>query len=485
MQRAKDFEQILRENFGLSEFRGEQRKIIERVMAGADSLVLMPTGMGKSLCYQLPALCLPGLTLVVSPLIALMEDQVSKAQKVGISATFLASTLSSEERAKRLNDVLQKKFKLLYVTPERLQKPEFLSAIAALEISCLAVDEAHCISLWGHDFRPDYAKIGRFREIIGSPPTLALTATATTQVQKDIVESLALRDHQLFAAGVARENLQLFVHEVVGDDEKIRGLMGLRHQAPGPAIIYFSLIRTLEKFSYELTRLGVSHCVYHGQMKGDQRTKNQRNFIEGRSDLILATPAFGLGVDKKDVRLLVHIEIPASIEAYYQEYGRAGRDGEPSQCHLFLDQDDVSIQMDFLKWGNPEPSFIRRIYEMIEGSSIRLKSEGVEYLRDQMNFYNRRDYRVEAALNILERWECLVKDRSKLGFAPQRPPSNEELDLASYEIRIKAQNSKLLQMLQLAQMTQGCRPQSVYSYFGYQTGPCGRCDLCQKLGVKI
>lgn len=482
MQRVSDREALiaglLKDRFGFSEFRGEQKSIIEKILQGESALVLMPTGMGKSLCYQLPALALPGVTVVISPLIALMQDQVDKAQNLGILATYLASTLSREEREERYRLIQEKKFKLVYVTPERFRKSEFLESIKNLEISLLAVDEAHCISLWGHDFRPDYSKLGRLRENLGNPPTLALTATATSQVQKDILESLNLLGSSIFSAGVERKNLSLNVHEVVGDDEKIRGIVGLRHKNPGPTIVYFSLISTLQRFSSELARLNLRHTIYHGQLKGDERKRNQRLFLDGKSDLILATPAFGLGIDKKDIRLLIHIEMPASIEAYYQEYGRAGRDGLSSECHLFLDEDDVSIQIDFLKWGNPDPGFLKRVYEIVEENSLRLQSEGVDLIREQMNFYNRRDFRAEAALNILERMGCLEKVDSKLGFKAVRAPMVEELDQKEYDLRMKAQNSKLLQMLQLAQMKSGCRAQNVYQYFGHESKPCGICDLC-------
>lgn len=451
--------------FGHTQFRADQEAVILRVLSGQSALVLMPTGMGKSICYQLPSLFFNGLTVVISPLIALMQDQVDKAEAHGLRATYLSSTLTREQREERMQKTAQGAYQIIYVTPERFRKSEFLNSIKDLEISLLAVDEAHCISQWGHDFRPDYSRLGEFRQILGDPPTLALTATATRAVQADILNQLRLENAPTFKAGVERPNLVLQAHDVYGIDEKIRGMVGLRYSVPGPAIIYFSLIQTLYKVSGELARLGLRHEIYHGQLEPRDRVRAQRNFIQGDSDLILATPAFGLGVDKKDVRLLIHGEIPNSIEAYYQEIGRAGRDGNRSECHLFYDQDDVSIQMEFIKWANPDPSFILQVYRLIESGGPGLAGEGIDFLRAQLNFYNKRDFRVETAVNLLERWGCLRPHKSKLGYEAIQEPTDEQLDERVVQSRLKTQNEKLLEMLRLAQLPDQEKLPAIYQYF--------------------
>lgn len=468
----------LKENFGYSDFRGDQAAVLNSVLEGKSALVLMPTGMGKSLCYQLPALILEGLTVVISPLIALMQDQVDKAQGHGLRATYLASTLTRDERESRYRRIARGDYQIIYVTPERFRKKDFLEVISQRKIALLAVDEAHCISQWGHDFRPDYSRLGDFREILGNPLTLALTATATESVQKDILRQLRIENAPIFSSGIERPNLNLRVHEIYGTEEKVRGIVGLRHQMPGSSIVYFSLIQSLYKVSSEIARLGIRHLIYHGQLPAMERKRNQREFIDKDNQLILATPAFGLGVDKKDVRLLIHAETPNSIEAYYQEFGRAGRDGNESDCHLFYDQEDVSIQMEFIKWANPDPDFILQIYRLIEAGGPGLADEGIDFLRSQLNFYNKRDFRAETAVNILERWGCLKPDSSRLGFCAVEEPSEEQLDRKAIESRLKTQNQKLLDMVRLAQMEKGCRMQEIYQYFGHSSPVCGKCDLC-------
>lgn len=313
--------EILKNNFGYAEFRGEQESIIKRIVdEQKHSLVLMPTGSGKSLCYQIPALYFDNSTIVISPLIALMQDQVDVLRKKNISAAFINSTLSKQEREKRLNDFVAGKIKLLYVTPERFRKPDFIDQIKKVKIDLLAVDEAHCISEWGHDFRPDYSRIGEFRELISNPLTIALTATATHDVQIDIIKKLHLNKEEIkiFHQGIERPNLRLEAVDVFDDKEKLKEIISTLDKYDGCGIIYFSLIKTLEKFSEILADKGFIHGVYHGKLEDRQRKGMQRDFLNGKQKLILATNAFGMGIDKANIRFVIHVEVPSSIESYYQ-----------------------------------------------------------------------------------------------------------------------------------------------------------------------
>lgn len=474
-----NLQELLHKNFEFTSFRGQQELILTKVWANQDLLALMPTGMGKSLCFQFPAKVRDGLVVVISPLIALMQDQVFKAQELGIPATFLSSTLTREERESRQARLQQGDFKLLYVTPERFRKPEFIQAIQGRQIQLLAIDEAHCISQWGHDFRPDYSRVGEFRKILGNPPTLALTATATPEVQKDILAKLDIPQADVVAGGLERPNLALHVHDVYGLDEKIRLLVGLRHQQGGAAIIYCSLIQTLKKISSALQRLGMQHLAYHGDLSPQDRKRNQKRFINEESPLMIATPAFGLGIDKANVRLLVHVETPNSLESYFQEVGRAGRDGQEAFCHLLYDQDDVSIQMEFLKWSHPEPEFIRKVYHLIEDKRMQVDQGGFDFLREQMNFRNRRDFRSEAAVSILERWGCLEKSEDPFPFVCVQAPTEGHFSAENGVELLKNQNTKLLKMVQWATQSTECRMNQIYGYFGHKVeSPCGKCDIC-------
>jgi len=444
--------------------------------------VLMPTGMGKSLCYQIPALTGDGLTLVISPLIALMKDQVDGLHRKKIDAAFINSSLTSKERKKRYQQISDGAFKLLYVTPERFRKKEFVDFIRKRRIHLLAVDEAHCISEWGHDFRPDYTRLKEFREILSNPVTIALTATATPDVQKDIIHQLGLNedDTEIFNEGIERSNLVLSVKNIYGEQEKLEFIIEQTKKLPGATIVYFSLIKTLETFSNHLLSAGIDHLCYHGKRAKDDRRKVQNVFMEADDKLILATNAFGMGVDKENIRNVIHCETPGAMESYYQEIGRSGRDGKKSECILLYDEQDLLIQMDFIKWNNPDYDFYKRLHQVLSEEMEAANSYGIDWLKDKIIFRGRFDFRLETALSIFDRYGVTEGDieRFNLKLVSGLP---EQLSEKMIEEKVMADRKKLHVMLRYVK-EEGCRKAFVHDYFGvHHESGCGSCDTCLDL----
>ncbi len=343
-------EQTLKQYFGHDAFLPGQQDIVEHMLSGHDALILMPTGGGKSLTYQLPALMLPGITIVISPLIALMQDQVDRLQANGIAATFINSTLGSVERSQRERALLNGQLKLVYVAPERLMSDSFLTLLEHVHenvgISLMAVDEAHCVSEWGHDFRPEYRQIGRMRDHFPTVPMQALTATATERVREDILTQLRLRDPHIHIASFNRPNL---TYEVRQKSKASYGELVelLRGMPDAPVIIYCQSRKSVDMISEALQRDGISALPYHAGMTNDQRAENQSRFIRDDVAVLVATIAFGMGIGKPDVRAVIHYDLPRSLEGYYQESGRAGRDGQPAQCILYYTYSD-RIKVEFV-----------------------------------------------------------------------------------------------------------------------------------------
>jgi RecQ family ATP-dependent DNA helicase len=356
----------LRKFFGFEAFREGQRAVVEAVLEGHDTVVVMPTGGGKSLCYQLPALMREGVTVVVSPLIALMKDQVDALQARDLPATFINSSIDFEEQKARVAALRQGRYKLVYVAPERFRSDYFVETLQRAEISLLAVDEAHCISSWGHDFRPDYLRLKTFLERIGHPQTLALTATATPYVRSDIIEQLSLRDPRAFVSGFDRPNLSLYVVHTQKDREKVAHIRELaRESAGGSGIIYASTRKAVEQVAQRMREARLNAVAYHAGMADEERARAQDDFMSGRAQMIVATNAFGMGIDKPDIRFVAHYQMPGSIEAYYQEIGRAGRDGQPSSCVLFFNYADKRTQDYFIEGSYPPPELIAKVYEAL------------------------------------------------------------------------------------------------------------------------
>lgn len=471
-------EDILQRYFGFESFRPPQDQIIRHTLAGKHSLVIMPTGGGKSLCFQVPALVLaeqpadrPPLTLILSPLIALMKDQVDSLQARGISATFINSSLGRREREQRYQALSKGKYSLLYVTPERFRKQEFLDVLAKRHVRMLAVDEAHCISEWGHDFRPDYTRVAEFRAMIGNPVTMALTATATPDVQADIVRQLGLTsdDVRMFHDGIDRPNLDLRVEEVWEADEKQDAMEAvferwLSPETTGSGVVYFTLIRTLEEFSERLRAERIDHVCYHGDLDRSARKAIQEDFMTGRSRLVLATNAFGMGVDKEDIRFVVHADIPGSMESYYQEIGRAGRDGKPAECVLLYDQRDLNTQMEFIRWTNPDAEFCERVYHLLTHNAEQIRAFGIEWLREKLCDRQRHDRRVETVLSLLQRYG-VIEDEIDLAAVQVDGPLPESLvDEDARAGKLLRDQKKLYALVQYVQSDN--RRQFIREYFG-------------------
>ena len=475
-----ELHELLRQYFGYESFRPPQAAVIQRVLSGQHALVIMPTGGGKSLCYQIPALELGEsgeatkgqrpLTLVLSPLIALMKDQVDALRSRGIAATFINSSLSRREREKRYAEVARGTYLLLYVTPERFRKPDFLEAIAQREIRLLAVDEAHCISEWGHDFRPDYTRLKEFRALIGEPTTIALTATATREVQLDIVRQLGLEQDQVktFHSGIERPNLRLAVNEVWGDEEKLQRIIDiqkLHEKTTGSGIVYFTLIRTLERFSEQLRLRQIPHVCYHGDLESNQRKRIQNEFMTGACPLVLATPAFGMGIDKFDIRFVIHAEIPGSMEAWYQEIGRAGRDGLPSDCVLLYEESDLLTQMEFLRWSNPDVEFYERVYDLLIHNREQVDAFGLEWMREKLHARQKHDRRLETVLGMLERYEVIEGTWEPMRLTVIGELAPELRDHERLAAKLRRDQQKLLALVQFIRHD-GDRTDYIREYFG-------------------
>lgn len=377
-----DLAQLLKRTFGYSTFRPLQREIIASTLAGRDVFALLPTGGGKSLCFQLPALARPGLTVVVSPLIALMKDQVDQLQASGVAATFLNSSLGAEEARARLRGLHRGEFKLLYVAPERLMLDGWQENLKSWNVTCLAIDEAHCISEWGHDFRPEYRQLAKLRAALPDVPAMALTATATERVRADIVAHLKLREPEIFVASFNRPNL---TYRVVPKDQPLKQIIEfVRKREHESGIIYCASRAATERVAESLAGRGFSARPYHAGLTAEERATNQEQFLRDDTRIICATIAFGMGINKPNVRWVIHHDLPKNIEGYYQETGRAGRDGLPGDCLLLFSVGDIAKQIHFIDEMTNEReqqvarNQLRQIVHYAESSGCR-RSELLEY----------------------------------------------------------------------------------------------------------
>jgi ATP-dependent DNA helicase RecQ len=474
MTRAVDWPALEREaarRFGVRRFRPGQRELIEAALAGRDALGLLPTGGGKSLTYQIPALFLPRAVVVVSPLLSLVQDQREKAEAARIEVKRLDSTLSSSEEREAVEEIASGGSDLIYVTPERLENPDYVALLRERGVSLLVVDEAHCISQWGHDFRPAYLSLSEACRALGRPPVLALTATATPEVMADIVRQLAMSDPRIVQTGVDRPNLFLEVRRTVNRAMKERALLELLDTTDGPAIVYCATVRKVEELYRWLQAQGRSVARYHGRLKGSDREEMQRRFMCGEARTVIATNAFGLGIDKPDIRLVAHWNFPGSIEAWYQEAGRAGRDGKPARAALLYRLEDKRIQSYFLGGKYPD-----RDESLLVFRAIAAQARSPRTIAEASGLGEKRVKVIVAQLvgagAVKRQGRTLAKVRELDGPALQRA-------LAEYEQRQVDDRERLEAMTRFAQSV-ACRRRLLREYFGEDRGDgCGNCDNCR------
>jgi ATP-dependent DNA helicase RecQ len=479
MLEGMDTRRILRERFGFDDFRPAQREVIDLVLSGQNVLSVMPTGSGKSLCFQLPALLLPGLTLVVSPLIALMKDQTDHLDKLGVPAGVINSTVRRDIQRDRLDQAASGEIKLLYVAPERFQNQEFMAAIRKLKVSLFAVDEAHCVSLWGHDFRPDYLRLRRAIDTVGKPPVVALTATATPVVRTDILKQLGIEGAAQIVSGFDRPNLYLEVREVASVGEKVQAIVELCAWGR-TGIIYSGTRGNVENIHRALRRHNIDAVAYHAGLSINDRKAVQDRFMSRETGIIVATNAFGMGIDRPDVRFVVHADVPDSLEAYYQEVGRAGRDGDPAHGLLLFNYADKWIPEVFIDASHPPADFLRQVY-----GRLLAAGEPVVIGDKWRQVAARMDQKFHSAVTILHRAGYVERMHTAAGSGLRilRPNDSQlrDFNFEDLERRREFELRKLRVMLEYAsRFKKHCYRSFVLRYFGEWTKvkDCGNCSRC-------
>ncbi|MFP6882492.1 MAG: RecQ family ATP-dependent DNA helicase [Roseibacillus sp.] len=476
---------VLKRSFGFEEFLDGQEGIVSEILSGRDGMVVMPTGGGKSLCYQLPAMCLEGVTIVVSPLIALMKDQVDALEEKEIPATLINSTLTHAEQRERIARMRAGEYKLVYVAPERFRAEGFVAAMREVNVGLFAIDEAHCLSQWGHDFRPDYMRLGQARVALGNTQCVAFTATATPVVRKDIVSVLQLREPFETVTGFARANLSFNITPVetkASKFKRVRELVG-EHKT---GIVYCATRKRVEEVAETLNSWGVNCIGYHGGMTEEERESTQNKFIRKEVDVAVATNAFGMGIDRSDLRIVVHFEIPGSVEAFYQEAGRAGRDGEAAHCELLWNYADTRTQEFFIEGANPGYGAICQVYQFFLGEADGQHEvhASIEEITEAVEVKN--GMAVSSAISVLVRQGYVerfdVPGQRRRGTRLRRPEVQAgglEIDREALEEKERRDRQKLQSMIGLCYGA-SCRQRAILEYFGEEeAGECGTCDVCR------